>query len=653
MMETALAAARGVHIAAALLLFGELQFACAIAGERWRTIVEATPERGGSLGPHVVTVVGGSLLAGAASAVLWLMIETANMTGLAIEGALRPGTVATVLGETEFGRVWLLRAIVLALLTLAWIALATARDGASQTRRACVASVLAAVFAASLAWTGHAAAATRGTLRAIHLASDAAHALAAGAWLGALPALAMCLRSAQHAAAVSTLTRRFSILGIASVTVLLASGIVNACFLVGSVPALIGTPYGRALGAKIALFAALVAIAAVNRQRLTPRLADGDAGARALLRRNALREVIVGVAIVAIVGVLGTMVPGAHESPVWPFAFTLDFSTDMLDARRWHVLAASAGIALAGIVLIIAGMRRRATWSWIAGSIAVLACAIASLSAFAAPAFPTTYATSPVPYAVPAVARGAARFAQECASCHGAQARGDGPAAKSLAKPPANLALHGAHHPPGNLYWWIAKGIAGSPMPAFAPRLSDVELWELVEYLVARSAAEASAAIDARIAPTGVRVPDFTYEVPQQGQQTLLAQRAPALIVLYSLPRSEPRLMALESDHALMHDGLRIIAVPLAAAGAASAGLPMQPIVDPAVGHIYAMFAGMRDGSTPLHAELLIDADGRLRARWLGLPGDDGKRNAEIADAAKRLPKSAAKAPSGPMHHGH
>lgn len=34
---------------------------------------------------------------------------------------------------------------------------------------------------------------------------------------------------------------------------------------------------------------------------------------------------------------------------------------------------------------------------------------------------------------------GAAPFAQYCASCHGANARGDGPVASSLAKPPADL----------------------------------------------------------------------------------------------------------------------------------------------------------------------------------------------------------------------
>src|SRR5262249_56858630 len=68
-------------------------------------------------------------------------------------------------------------------------------------------------------------------------------------------------------------TLRFSTLGLISVGLLIATGIVNGWILAGSVPALIGTGYGRLLLAKVALFFAMVAVAAVNRLRLTPRLA--------------------------------------------------------------------------------------------------------------------------------------------------------------------------------------------------------------------------------------------------------------------------------------------------------------------------------------------------------------------------------------------
>ncbi len=65
-------------------------------------------------------------------------------------------------------------------------------------------------------------------------------------------------------------TQRFSSLGLIAVTTLLVTGLINAWFLVGSVPALIETPYGQLLSTKVALLAAIVSIAAVNRLKLRP-----------------------------------------------------------------------------------------------------------------------------------------------------------------------------------------------------------------------------------------------------------------------------------------------------------------------------------------------------------------------------------------------
>ena len=52
----------------------------------------------------------------------------------------------------------------------------------------------------------------------------------------------------------------------------------------------------------------MVAIAAINRYRLTPRMRD-DAEALPALRRNALIEAALGLAVIAIVALLGTMAP--------------------------------------------------------------------------------------------------------------------------------------------------------------------------------------------------------------------------------------------------------------------------------------------------------------------------------------------------------
>jgi uncharacterized membrane protein len=120
-----------------------------------------------------------------------------------------------------------------------------------------------------------------------------------------------------------TATTRFSILGIVSVGTLLVTGIVNTYYLAGSVPALLHTDYGRLLLIKIALFLAMVAIATVNRFRLTPRLLQqnnitASRGALRRLRRNAAIEVLAGAMVIAIVAALGTMPPAIHAAHQHP-----------------------------------------------------------------------------------------------------------------------------------------------------------------------------------------------------------------------------------------------------------------------------------------------------------------------------------------------
>jgi putative copper resistance protein D len=86
---------------------------------------------------------------------------------------------------------------------------------------------------------------------------------------------------------------------------------VNACYTIDAWDDLLGSRYGVELVVKVAIFAAIVGLAALNRQRLTPRLAAGAQGAAALraLAQNAWIEVVLGFTIVAIVGNLGITAP--------------------------------------------------------------------------------------------------------------------------------------------------------------------------------------------------------------------------------------------------------------------------------------------------------------------------------------------------------
>jgi putative copper resistance protein D len=172
---------------------------------------------------------------------------------------------------------------------------------------------IAAVFLALPALVGHAGA-TPGPAGSLHLISDMLHLLAAGAWLGGLPAFAFLLWRERGVAGRGRETirvvGRFSLLGVFSVGILLASGLLNSWSLLNGPRDLIASDYGRVVTLKIGLFAAMVAIAAVNKFYLTPRLPKPDA-LRAL-QRNSVAEICLGLVVLTLVALLGTLPPSVH-----------------------------------------------------------------------------------------------------------------------------------------------------------------------------------------------------------------------------------------------------------------------------------------------------------------------------------------------------
>ena len=253
-------------------------------------------------------------------------IEAAHMSGEPLSQALDDGTLKVVLASTLFGHTWVVRAVLALVLAVSLVAMRDGGNGARVTpspaqgggRRAlAIGAVCAALLLVSLSCTGHAAG-DAGTKGMAHLCVDGVHLLAAGAWLGALVPLVSLLReeSPGSRARAALAVRRFSFLGMACVGALVLSGLTNAMFAMNHVSALVDSRYGRELLVKLALFAAIVALAAVNRVRLTPRLESADAPSASVaqrsLLRNALADVVLGFAIVAIVGNLGITMPPMH-----------------------------------------------------------------------------------------------------------------------------------------------------------------------------------------------------------------------------------------------------------------------------------------------------------------------------------------------------
>ena len=83
------------------------------------------------------------------------------------------------------------------------------------------------------------------------------------------------------------------------------------------------------------------------------------------------------------------------------------------------------------------------------------------------------------------LARGAAVFRTACASCHGESGHGDGPAARGVLPPPANLTdpvIMGAKSR-ADLYRQLLLGVAGTSMPAFERTLADSDRWAVAAYV--------------------------------------------------------------------------------------------------------------------------------------------------------------------------
>ena len=155
-------------------------------------------------------------------------------------------------------------------------------------------------------------------------------------------------------------------------------------------------------------------------------------------------------------------------------------------------------VGAAGVIAVIALLWHRVRWPAAAAVIAIFLFAVPHLDLLFVPAYPTSFYTSPTEFAATAIVHGAKLFAAHCATCHGAEGRGDGPAAQSLTRRPADLtAEHFWAHSDGELYWYISHGFSSPDgrvtMPAFAGVLSTAARWDLIDYLRAQTRAKACA----------------------------------------------------------------------------------------------------------------------------------------------------------------
>ena len=150
-MNLLLAGARAAHFVAAVWLFGELALAALLI----RGSPGSSDEAGNLLRRRLPAVARFCIVVGVLSAVAWLAALAGTMSGLPLMQAVAPSVLRQVVSGTLFGRVWMVRAsLALLLLLILW------PRGVDRSWRLALGTAVAAAYLSTLAWTGHAAAAS-------------------------------------------------------------------------------------------------------------------------------------------------------------------------------------------------------------------------------------------------------------------------------------------------------------------------------------------------------------------------------------------------------------------------------------------------------------------------------------------------------------
>ncbi len=288
----ALAVCRFLHDAAAMLVWGAAGYLCTLvpeklAGTVWRRLRV----------PGVVAIA-----VAVATTAASLPFETA-VIGAGWSDAFDPATVRDVLTGTSVGQAWQEQAVASALLLVALAA-------TDRWRRGGIA-LASGLLLAGAALTGHAVM-QEGWIGVLHPINDAIHILSAGAWLGALVPLLIILRRLdvpEYRQEAGTALRRFSTAGHVVVALIVASGVINTMLVLGRWPTDWSSPYQALLALKIALVVCMVGIAAFNRYVLVPYIALRGPCAYRMFRRTSAVEVLLGLAVVALVAVFGMLDP--------------------------------------------------------------------------------------------------------------------------------------------------------------------------------------------------------------------------------------------------------------------------------------------------------------------------------------------------------
>lgn len=244
----------------------------------------------------------------------WLAIGGSVLAALAALGLLallagRIDSPLTAAAGTTPGQNLVLRATVFA--AAGGLLLAGERGPWPHLRSTLTGSGTLAAAGGLLVTTLGSHAAAGGIGAGLALLVDWTHQLAVAFWVSGVAALTVAGASSISERASARLVRRFSPLAVASVLVIVATGILASVDRLTSLGDLAGGLYGVALSAKILLLVPLVALGAYHRYILLPQLETPGRAERDLsrLRVSAGVELAMMVVVLVAAGVLTTASP--------------------------------------------------------------------------------------------------------------------------------------------------------------------------------------------------------------------------------------------------------------------------------------------------------------------------------------------------------
>ncbi len=532
--------------------------------------------------------------------------------------------VKTTVTDTRYGRLWLFRLGLLALLGMSLMICAWWRPfrHKATTGLALVLSVLAPL---PYSLISHASAEPAG--RNVAIASDLIHIAGASIWVGGLfylaGALFPTLRGLTPAGRRVVLARaipRFSAVALSAWALLGITGLYSAWLHVGNLKGLVHTPYGHSLLIKLAVLALVVPLAAFNLLIVERKLRASTDDASSVkwsgrFKVAVLAEVILAIAVLFTVGRLTAQSPARDQvtleanqitiplnfegrastltlapGKAGPNHYRLDVSGTTLAPKteavirldpqgvktgegqitlvrsagnvfEWHgselsfegnwqltvivreigsfqwqqivTLPVQAGNSSAGlpraawhfggagllglllgalgIIGIVAAWKtpkkivRRESLGLGVAALAVAAVLLVQSRVSPVAAINLNTA-NPIAMTGDSIALGKTSFEANCIACHGVSGHGDGPLAQTFNPPAADFtSAHAYLHLDAEFFNWIRGGKPGTAMPAFGSKLTDAQIWDVINYIHALQAASKGTPVAVIDAPAAAR----------------------------------------------------------------------------------------------------------------------------------------------------